>query len=332
MSHTPEVTPEQKRAVYSSVHDEIVRRNEQGEIHYAQGYYAAAVEDFEAVNFYEGRAVISLNRIKRISEKAEERSKYYYARGMRALESDKRQSLIEFNRMIHCNPKYKDGKVQYEKLKKEKEIAAFLATLETDINSKLKKNLQSTSALKLLNQSIEALAQYDDSNVVVIKAQETLASERKTQLNKAIALFDNQKYDDASEKFEAILQIYPNEPTAQRYLDQLAAKQEVQKRVKLARSAMEQQDYRLAMKYASKVLEMDSGNSEGKNILDVATKKYQQSIPKLVAKGIEYYNKQQMENALTVFQSVLEVDSNNTTSIVYMKKIKRQLDTIKRLK
>ncbi|HEX5330294.1 hypothetical protein [Sulfuricurvum sp.] len=325
-------TPEQKRTVYNSVHDEIIRRSEQGEIHYAQGYYAAAVEDFEAVNFYEGRAVIPLNRIKRIAEKAEERSAYYYERGMRFRESDKKQALIEFNRMIHCDPKYKDGKEQYEKLKKEKEIRVLLLSLEADLDTKLKKNIQNPLALKSLNLAHDVLAQYDDSNPLVLKAEEMIANQRKAQLGKAVALFENQKYDEALEKFGLLAQIYPNEPMVQRYIDQISLKQEGQKRVKSAQNALEQKDYRLAMKYATKVLEAEPNNKEGQLILDTATKKYAQSIPELISKGISYYNKQEMESALAIFQSVLDVDANNTTSIVYIKKIKQQLRTIKSLK
>ena len=326
------LTPEQKRMVYSSVHDEIVHRSEQGELHYVQGHYAAAVEDFEAVNFYEGRAVIPLNRIKRIAEKAEERSAYYYERGMRVRESDKKQALIEFNRLICYDPKYKDGKEQYESLKQEKEIRLLFSRLEADLETKLKKNLQTSFALKSLNQAHDTLAQYDHFNPLVIKAEELLANQRKTQLGKAIALVENQKYDEAKDQLEVLAQIYPNEPTAQKYIDQINTKHELQKRVKLAQNALEQKDYRLAMKYASKVLEMEPSNKEGQTILDIATKKYSQAIPELVAKGISYYNKQEMENALVVFQAVLDVDANNTTSIVYIKKIKQQLRTIKSLK
>jgi tetratricopeptide (TPR) repeat protein len=324
-------TPEQKRTVYNSVQEEIAYHNEQGEIHYSQGNYAAATENFEKVNFYEGRSVIPLNRIKRIAEKAEERSAYYYDRGMKVRDSDKKQSLIEFNRMMRCDPKYKDGKAQYERLKKEKEIVLMLTSLESDLESKLKKNVQSTFALKSLNKSIDTLAQYDDSNLLVIKGKKILDDHRKLKLEKAIALYDNQKYDEAKDKFEVIEQIYPKEPTAQKYLDQLAFMQEGQKRVKLARTAFEQKDYRMAMKYASKVLENDPNNKEGQYILETSSKKYEQNIPELIAKGILCYNKQEMENALAIFQSILDVDSNNTTSIVYIKKIKRQLQTIKSL-
>jgi tetratricopeptide (TPR) repeat protein len=344
---SPTFTPEEKRALYSSVQEDISHRSARGELHYAQGYYAAAVEDFEAVNFYEGRAVIPLNRIKRIAEKADERSAYYYERGMKVRESDKKQSLIEFNRMMRCNPKYKDGKVQYDKLKNDKDIMVLLSAREADLNTKLQKNIQSASALKSLNQSLEELAQYDDSNLLVIKASEILDGYRKTNLEKGIALYEDQKYDEALNKFELILQIYPKEPTAQKYLDQLASKQEEQKRikidhlvstqegqkqVKLARTALKQKDYCLARKYASKVLEMDTSNKEGQYILEMSTKNCAQNIPALISKGVSLYKKQQMENALEVFQSVLAVDVNNTTSIAYIKKIKQQLQTIKSLK
>lgn len=325
-------TPEQKRSVYNSVQDEIIYRSEEGELHYAQGYYAAAVEDFETVNFYEGRAVIPLSRIKRIAEKGEERSKYYYERGLRVQDSDKKQSLIEFNRMMRCDPKYKDGKTRYEKLKKEKEIHKLLLALEDDLDAKLKKNLQSTAALRSLNQSRETLAQYDDSNPLVIKAEEILQHQRKIKLEKGISLYNDQKYDDASEKFDTVVQFYPSEPTAQRYLDQISIKQETQKRIKLARNAMDQKDYRLAIKYGAKALELDAGNAEARSILDSATKKFEQTVPDLIAKGIGYYNKQEMNNALEIFQSILDADPNNPTAIVYVKKIKRQLETIKSLK
>lgn len=325
-------TPEQKRTVYSSVHDEIIHRSEQGEIHYAQGHYAAAVEDFEAVNFYEGRAVIPLNRIKRIAEKAEERSAYHYERGMKLRQSDKKQALIEFNRMIHCDPKYKDGKEQYEKLKQEKEIQLVLSALESDLDVKLKKNNQNLLALKSLNVAHDVLAQYDDSNPFVLKAEELIANQYKFQLNKATVLLENQKYDEALEKLEILEQIYPNESSLQRYVDQIHFKQEIQKRVKSAQNALDQKDYRVAMKNASKILEIDPNNKEGQNIFDAASKKYTQSIPQLIAKGISYYNRQEMENALAIFQLVLDIDANNTTSIVYIKKIKQQLHTIKSLK
>lgn len=344
---SPTFTPEQKRMVYNNVQEDIAHRSAQGEIHYTQGYYAAAVDDFEAVNFYEGRAVIPLNRIKRIAEKAEDRSAYYYERGMKMRESDKKQALIEFNRMMRCNPKYKDGKAQYEKLKNDKDIVNLLSAREAELGTKLQKNTQSASALKSLNQSLEELAQYDDSNLLVIKASEILDGYRKTNLEKAIALYEDQKYDEALNKFELILQIYPKDPTAQKYLDQFASKQEEQKRiklehlvstqegqkqVKLARTALKQKDYCMAKKYASKVLEIDTSNKEGQYILEMSTKNCAQNIPALVTKGIGYYKKQQMENALEVFQSVLAVDANNTTSIAYIKKIKQQLQTIKSLK
>lgn len=325
-------TPEQKRSVYNSVQDEIAYRSEQGELHYAQGYYAAAVEDFETLNFYEGRAVIPLSRIKRIAEKGEERSRYYYERGLRVQESDKKQAMIEFNKMMRCNPNYKDGKGRYERLKKEKENQKLLLALEYDLDAKLKKNLQSTGALRALSQSRDALAQYDDSNPSVKKADDILQQQRKMKLEKGIALYNDQKYDDASEKFDTVVQFYPNEPTAQRYLDQISIKQETQKRIKLSRNAMDQKDYRLAMKYAAKALEIDAGNAEARSILESATRKFEQSIPDLIAKGIGYYNKQEMNNALEIFQSVLDADANNSTALVYVKKIKRQLETIKSLK
>ena len=127
-------------------------------------------------------------------------------------------------------------------------------------------------------------------------------------------------------------QIYPNESSLQRYIDQIHFKQEIQKRVKSAQNALDQKDYRVAMKNASKILEIDPNNKEGQNIFDAASKKYTQSIPQLIAKGISYYNRQEMENALAIFQLVLDIDANNTTSIVYIKKIKQQLHTIKSLK
>lgn len=332
MFYPSSFTPEQRRMVYSNVKEEIAYHTEQGEHHYSQGYYSEAVNDFEKVNFYEERTVIPLSRIKQITEKAEEKSKFYYERGMKALNSNNKQALIEFNRMMRCDPTYKDGKAQYEHLKKNKEIAALLATLKSDLGTNLKKNLQNTSALKSLNQSLDTLALYDDSNPLVIKSKELAETYRKIHLKKAIAFYKNQKYDDASEKFESLLQIYPQEPTAQKYLSQIVTKQEGQKKIKLARNALEQKDYRLAMKYASKGLETYPSNKEWQNVYDVAAKEYELTIPERIAKGIECYNKQELDNALALFQSVLETDSNNTISVVYIKKIKQQLQTIKSLR
>lgn len=343
----PTYSPEQKRRIYNSVQEDIAYRSDQGEKHLAQGHYAAAIDDFEAVNFYEGRAVIPLARIKRIAEQAEEKSTYFYERGMKALESDKKQAFIEFTRLMQCNPKYKDALERYNQLKSDKEVSAFLDERRIKLDNYLQNNSQSVSDLKVLNHTFEELSQYDDTCPSVIKAREYLDEYRAASLQKAIAAYESKKYDDAIHKFEQILHIFPKEPTAQKYIDQYVAKQEeqkrakleylssvqeLQKRVKLARNAFEQKEYCLAAKYASKVLENDSNNKEGQYILDTSTKYCAQNIPALISKGISYYKQQRMENALEAFQSVLEVDANNTTSIAYIKKIKRQLQTIKSLK
>lgn len=343
----PKYTPEEKRMIYNSVQEDIVFRSAQGEKHLAQGYYSAALEDFEAVNFYERSPVIPLARIKKIAEQTEEKSTYFYERGIKLIESDKKQALMEFNRLMRCNPKYKDGKTHYEQLKNDKEIGEFLLEKVTKLESYLQNNTHSHATLKALNQSFEELAKYDDTHPSVEKAKLFLDEYRNKSLEQAVRLYEAKKYDEAINKFEQIIQIFPKESTAQKYIDQymskqeeqkrirfehIASVQELQKKVKLARSTFEQKEYCQASKYASKVLEDDPNNKEGQYIFDSSTKYCAHNIPALIRKGIHYYKQQRMENALEAFQSVLEVDANNTTSIAYIKKIKRQLQTIKNLK
>ncbi|MDD5051443.1 MAG: hypothetical protein PHO27_01780 [Sulfuricurvum sp.] len=325
-------TVEEKKIIYKNVTNEIDFLKERGEKSLEEGYYTSAATDFKMVNYYKDAPVIPIEKIEDIQYKAKISSKYHYERGMKLLHTNKKEALIEFNKMVQNDPSYKDGKEQFNKLRTDEQIVPFLASLEKSVNDQLKKNFFTINALAKLNRSTLQLLEYNHESTIASTAKNIIKDHQKEMIDESVSLYNEQKFDVALEHFQLLKEIYGKDKTVQKYLDKYAFKKEVETKLKLAKHSLNTRKYPLAIKYSESILEIDPNNNEAKNILINATNKHKAILPHLLYKGITYYNKHELNNALKIFQSILEMDPTNPTATVYIKKITQQLETIKCLK
>lgn len=330
--HPDNLNPEEKRLVYQSVQDEIDTYTAQGDLYYETGYYADAAAAYEMVNFYEDRAVIPIEKIRKIQARAKANGKHYYKRALGYLKSDPKKALGEFNKMMRNDPGYKDGKARFEALKKDPAVRKFLAALESSLEKALSRNKGSSNDIKRINAALQKLIQYDDADPVALRAKEVIQAQRTALLGEAVRLYNQGSLDRAAEKFRLIQNIYQKDAAAEKYLTRILAKQELAKTLKKAREALAKEDFRLAIEAAEKALDIDSNNKEAQKIIEEAKLNFEKQIPQLIAQGKDYYGKQDLENALKAFQAVLVWDPDDNTSLTYIKKIERQLETIENLK
>ena len=326
------LSPEEKRVIYHSVQDEIEQLIAEGETFYASGYYADAAKAFELVNFYEDRAVIPTDRIRKIRIRANANGKHYYTRALKYLKKDKKRALQEFNKMMRNDPDYKDGEERFEKLKKDPEIHAFLEKLEKALQNALANNKGTAKDLTRINTALDKLVVYDDSNPVALNAKEVIKNQRNALLNEAIRLYNKGAYASATKKFELVQSIYKKELTAEKYLAKIGDKNRLAQILKKAEEALVKEEYATAIESAEDALDLDANNKEAKRVLSEAKKGYEKQIPDLINQGITFYGKQEFDKALKAFQAVLVLDPDDNTSLTYIKKIERQLETIQSLK
>jgi len=234
--------------------------------------------------------------------------------------------------MMRNDPDYKDGEERFEKLKKDPEIHAFLEKLEKALQNALANNKGTAKDLTRINTALDKLVVYDDSNPVALNAKEVIKNQRNALLNEAIRLYNKGAYASATKKFELVQSIYKKELTAEKYLAKIGDKNRLAQILKKAEEALVKEEYATAIESAEDALDLDANNKEAKRVLSEAKKGYEKQIPDLINQGITFYGKQEFDKALKAFQAVLVLDPDDNTSLTYIKKIERQLETIQSLK
>lgn len=325
------LSPDEKRLLYHSVQDEIEQLSAEGERLYDNGYFADAAEAFELVNFYEDRTVIPTARIRKIRIRANANGRHYYDKAERYIKQDKKRALLLYNRMMRNDPDYKDGRERFETLKDDPEIRPFLANQEARLQKALENNMGSARDYARIDAALEALTEYDDSNPVAQQAKALIKKRRSTLLSEGIRLYNRGAYTRAAERFKLVRSIRPEDRTAEKYLTRIRTKNELGKLLKKARIAMKQKEYGTAYTSAEQVLGLDAHNSEAKRIARESKAQYEKQIPELISRGIAHYGRQEFDKALSAFQAVLLLDPDNNTPLTYIRKIERQLATIKSL-
>jgi len=330
---TPDtIKVDDKRLIYQSVQEEIDDYKLQGDVLYSTGYYADAAKAYEMVNYYEGHALIPLEKIRSIHAQAIQAAKTHYDRGVKYTKDKKKLALIEFNKVVCNDPTYKDSVVRYKTLKQDPAIEPFLAKLEESLNKALEGDLSKKETLTRVHTAMNELRLYDETNLVVAKAKEVLKKQRTVLIDEAVGQYNKGSFENATSSFKFIQSVYPKDPIAQKYLSLIYAKKEIHSVLQKAKDALKKGDYSSAITFSEKALEIDPHNAEALALSDTAKKEYEKQIPELITKGKELYNQQDFTNAKKVFQSVLLWNADDNTSLTYIKKIDEQLKTIESLK
>jgi len=313
-----ELDSHDKRLIYKSIKNEIRLYHRKGDADYKNGYYYDAAKAYELVNFYESYNAIDPQKIKNIKAEAKRRAYLHYQNAKKYLKTDKKRAIIELNSVMMNNPDYKDTKELYDELRNDRAMRIYINALENALETKLINNHGSYAELKSIQKSLNNLARYDYKNKSLQKARELLRRQKNVLLKNAIGIYKKGKLKKSKHKFIEILSLYPEETTAQKYMTRIAFKQSKKHNLAMANQALQQNHYLQAIAYAKK-------------IIVTADKKAKATVEKFVSEGKRYYNSKNLDQAKECFEKALQIDKTNNTSLIYHKKIQRQLRTIKSL-
>lgn len=326
-----ELNTEDKRLIYRSIQNEINIHNEKGDEAYESGYNYDAIVAYELVNFYEGYNTIPLRKIKEIKKTAKTKSVFHYKQALHYEKKDIKKAIVELNIVMINNPKYKKTEEKLNKLRSNRSIKIFINSMENSLQMKLLNNRGTIRDLQGINAGLHKLLKYDYNNSTAIKAKSTLKEYHEVLVENAIKSFKVGDFARSKRRFNAILTIYKKDQTAIDYLQTIKAINSKKSYIKLAKDYLKNKEFINSMKYAQKVLKIEPKNKEAKKILSSAKKESKKEVAHLLYIGKRHYTNRNLDKAQQSFNAVLEIDPYNNTSLIYSKKIERQLRTIKSL-
>jgi len=326
-----ELNAHDKQLIYRSIQDEINLHNEKGDESYESGYNHDAVVAYELVNFYEGYNTIPLRKINKIKKAAKTKSIYHYKQALLFETKDKKRAIIEFNKVMINNPKYKDTKDRLYSLKNNRDIKIFVNTIENSLQMQLLNNTGTIKELQDINSNLNKLLKYDYNNQTAFKSKETLKEYHDVLLENAIAAYKSNDLVKAKSRFNSILTIYKKDATSIEYIKKIKIQNAKNSNMRLAKKSLKNKEFINSMKYAQRVLNAEPNNKKAKTILLNAKKESKKEVANLLYIGKRHYNNKNLDKAQETFNAVLEIDPYNNTSLIYSKKIERQLKTIKSL-
>ncbi len=324
-----ELDAKDKQLIYRSIQDDINKYNEKGDEAYENGYNSDAIIAYELVNFYEGYNIIPVAKIKKIKKIAKQKSKYHYIQALKYSSSNKKRAVAEFNKVMMNNPNYKDSAKRLKRLKNDREIKILINSLDSSLQTKCLNSGGNIDDLKGIYLNLYELLKYDYKNKTALKARRTLGEYHSVLVNSGVEIYKSGNITKAEKKFNAIISIYKNDPTSIKYLNKIKITKEKQLNLRLAKKALKNARYIESIKYANKVLNIDHKNTKAKEIKRVANIESKKRVTELIIIGKRQYNNKDLDKANQSFKEALDIDPHNNTSLIYAKKIHRQLDTIK---
>ena len=326
-----ELNAEDKQLIYRSIQDEINLYNDKGDEAYENGYNYDAITAYELVNFYEGYNTIPLSKIDQIKKSAQAKKTYHYKQALLYSKKEKKKALVEFNKVIMNDPKYKDTKERLAELKSNRDIKIFINSMENSLQMKLLNNSGTIKDLKDINYSLHNLLKYDYRNETALKAKSTLKEYYEVLLEKAISYYNQSKLDKAKNRFISILSIYKKDQNSINYLKKIKIRNNKKQNMKFAQDALAKKEYIKSINFAKKVLKVEPKNKKAQKLILIAKKESKKEVSNLISIGKRHYNNKSLDRAKQNFNAVLKLDPFNNTALIYSRKIERQLKTIKSL-
>lgn len=230
--------------------------------------------------------------IDEIEKTAKTRSEFHYKEAMKHIKSDKKRALSELNKVMMNNPNYKNSMKLLQELKTDREVRIFINSLESSLRTIMANNTSTIENITDINAALSNLIEYDYKNPLVQGAKDIL---------------NNQ------------------------YLSKIKIQQQIELDIKNSQEALVNKKCLIASELAKKILKIEPNNKKAKEILQISQDACDTHISELITEGIYNYNNRELNKAKSNFQEVLQLEPNNSTAIIYIKKIDRQLDTIKSL-
>ncbi|WP_372520638.1 hypothetical protein [Candidatus Ruminimicrobiellum ovillum] len=168
-------------------------------------------------------------------------------------------------------------------------------------------------------------------------------------LNKAKYDYDKKNYVSARKQYEDILAVYPNEPSAKRYVKLLSEdlyqtdmdlSDKTEKYLARADSALLRNNLVKAKNYYEKALELSPRNKQALEGMEKTNnrireeeiyanrKKHQKEISEHWIKAVKHYDDGEFVYAKDEFNKILEIDPENAGALQYLEFIQKKVDKV----
>ncbi|PHQ64774.1 MAG: hypothetical protein COB99_07770 [Sulfurimonas sp.] len=289
-----ELDANDKKLIYRSIQNDINRYSKEADKAYSRGYNNDALIAYKLVNFYEGYHSVPLQKIEKIKKNINYKSRVHYKRALKQYMVNNKKALYELNIVMMNNPNYKYSSELFDKLHENRDIKIYVNSIKSSLQMQMLNSDGKIKSLKSIELTLKELLAYDYKNILAAKAEEVL-----------------QKHMDIIA--ENNLLKYKRES------------------IKIAKQAFLEKEYVKSIEYAQKVIAIDAKCMEASNILKLAKQESKIELDNLIKSGICYYDDRKLDEAMNNFQSALKIDPYSNASLIYSKKIHRQLKTIKSL-
>jgi len=289
-----ELDANDKKLIYRSIQNDIDRYNKEGNEAYSRGNNHEALIAYKLVNFYEGYDSVAQEKIEKIEKNINYKSRVHYKRALKYYTPNKKKALYELNIVMLNNPKYKKASELFVDLHDNRDIKIFVSSIESSLRTQI---LNSDGKIKSLNSielTLKELLEYDYKNRLATKTEEVLKEHH--DILAANKLFKYKQHNTM-----------------------------------IAKKALMEKEYIKSIEYAQKVLDMDAKYVQALTILKLAKQGSKTELDNLIESGICHYNDRRLDEAMNNFESALKIDPYSNTSLIYSKKIQRQLKTIRSL-
>lgn len=142
-----------------------------------------------------------------------------------------------------------------------------------------------------------------------------------TYMTQAENFYAKKYYLASLDMLELIFEINPSNKPAKNLEAEIdkAVTSEINSQLAVAKQAEAENRYNVALAAYSRVMELDPENATVKTSLDSLAK--QIDVAQQLNRGIEQYNRNQLDSAQTTFRLVLRIDKNNPVALEYLKKL-----------
>ena len=287
-----------------------------------------AIKEFEtAVNIYPGNATAQQSL-------SDARAKYDsmvngpLEQGKNALRDGRLSEAInDFQTVLNIDPANEIAKT-------------FLQKSQSLINDTVKLNLKQAQEEAANNNYAKALEYYreviklDANNNEAKKGadfcQSKIQGDIKGHMDKGIALFNTQKYKDATDEFQNALALDSEYLPAKDWLgksQQLYEKNKVSitigEDMQNGIDQFQNKNYAQAKTFFQKVLSNDTGNKDAKDYLkkcdiELAKLQKQEEIAKVITDGLIQYRRKKFNEAIEIWQKAKAMDPSNTAIEEYI--------------